>query len=74
MPDDVIESMRTGAPLKDPKLEALRTFTTKIVNSRARTDDADVDEFLAAVYATNQSLYRCLHMNNDKCLASKCWL
>ena len=47
---DVIESLRTGSPLADPKLEALRVFSAKINESKGWADPADVNAFLAAGY------------------------
>lgn len=46
----VIAQVRAGGPIADPKLEALRAFTTKLVRSRGWASDADVQEFLAAGY------------------------
>ncbi|MFY0611851.1 MAG: carboxymuconolactone decarboxylase family protein [Hyphomicrobiaceae bacterium] len=50
VPDDVIESLRTGSPLSDPKLEALRIFAAKVNEHRGFVDQSDQDTFLAAGY------------------------
>lgn len=51
----VIEALRTGASLSDPKLEALRTFAAVINETRGWPSDADVSAFLNAGY-TQQSV------------------
>ena len=48
VPADVVEAVRTGAPLKDNKLEALRTFTAKVVVGRGQVEDSDIKSFLDA--------------------------
>ncbi|MEM9496017.1 MAG: carboxymuconolactone decarboxylase family protein [Pseudomonadota bacterium] len=48
--EETITALRDAAPLKDPKLEALRTFTLKVVRQRGVVDDAAVEAFLAAGY------------------------
>lgn len=47
----VIAQVRAGGPIADAKLEALRSFTTKIVRERGWASDADVQDFLAAGYS-----------------------
>ena len=46
----VIDAVREDRPIADPKLEALRVFTKKIVIDRGFVSDTDVDAFLAAGY------------------------
>ena len=46
----VIEAVREDRPIADPKLEALRVFTKKIVIDRGFVSDTDVDAFLASGY------------------------
>lgn len=48
--DGVIEALRTGSPLDDPKLEALRTFAAIIHETRGRPTEEQVKAFLAAGY------------------------
>ena len=56
VPDDVIEALRNGVPIADPKLEALRTFTVQVVNRRGWVANADVQAFLDAGYTQQQIL------------------
>ena len=48
--DSVIEALRSGTPIGDPKLEALRTFSVIIHETRGRPTEEEVEEFLAAGY------------------------
>jgi alkylhydroperoxidase family enzyme len=50
VPMDAIEAIRAGAPLKDLKLEALRSFAAKLVNSRGHVTEIEVQAFLTAGY------------------------
>lgn len=43
-----LAALRQALPLPDPKNEALRQFTLKVVRERGKVADADVDAFLAA--------------------------
>lgn len=52
----VIEALRAGAPIADAKLEALRTFTRRVVETRAELEPSDVAAFLAAGYGRAQVL------------------
>ena len=56
VPDDVIEALRSGTPIADPKLEALRTFTVQVVQERGGGRDDDVQAFLHAGYTQQQIL------------------
>lgn len=56
VPDDVIEAIRNGTPIADPKLEALRTFTVQVVQKRGWVPDDDVQRFLDAGYTRQQIL------------------
>ncbi len=47
---DVIEALRSGSPIDDPKLEALRKFSVIINESRGWATEEQVEEFLAAGY------------------------
>ena len=51
----VTEAIRTGAPIADPKLEALRRLTDALVRGRGHAR-AEVDAFLAAGYQPGQVL------------------
>lgn len=46
----VIAAVREDRPIADPKLEALRVFTKKMVIDRGFVSDTDVNAFLAAGY------------------------
>lgn len=52
--DDQVGALRSGGPLADPKLEALRLFTTAVVEHRGHVSDADLQKFLAAGYEPAQ--------------------
>lgn len=45
---DLIKAIRDGDPTGDPKLEALRSFTLKVMRERGFVADADVARFLEA--------------------------
>lgn len=51
VPEDVVEALRRGKPISDPKLEALRVFSAKVNENRGVVSDADVDAFIAAGYS-----------------------
>ncbi|MEM9842424.1 MAG: carboxymuconolactone decarboxylase family protein, partial [Pseudomonadota bacterium] len=46
----VIEAVREDRAIDDPKLEALRLFTKKVVIDRGFVSDTDVDAFLQTGY------------------------
>lgn len=46
--DRVIAAVRERRPVSDPRLEALRVFTQKVVSQRGFVSDADVSAFKAA--------------------------
>ncbi|MBB6429922.1 carboxymuconolactone decarboxylase family protein [Algisphaera agarilytica] len=50
VPADVIESLRDGTPIADPKLEALRQFAEVINETRGWPSEAQLDAFLDAGY------------------------
>ena len=54
--DDVIQALRDGSPLADPKLEALRPFTIEVVNQRGWVPDESVQAFLGAGYTKQKVL------------------
>lgn len=55
VPDDVIQALRDGTELTDPKLESLRTFAVKINQSRGWPEQSDIDALLDAGY-TNRTI------------------
>ena len=56
VPADVIESIRNDRPINDQKLEALRVFTTTVVEKRGWLSAADMAAFLAAGYTKAKAL------------------
>lgn len=50
VPDDVIQALREGKPINDPKLEALRRFAASINRDRGWVDQDDLDELFEAGY------------------------
>jgi alkylhydroperoxidase family enzyme len=48
--DDIINALRDEAALPDEKLEALRTFTLKVMRQHGNLSDEDVKAFLDAGY------------------------
>lgn len=53
--DAITEALRNETPLADPKLEALRAFTLKVVRDRGVVPEADMQAFFEAGY-TNQNV------------------
>ena len=49
-PADVVEVLRNGGPLADPKLEAVRRFADAIASNRTQVSDSDVNALKAAGY------------------------
>ncbi len=56
MSADIIQSLRDGTRLSDPKLQALRHFTQRMVEARGWVDDFEIEEFIAAGYTQQQVL------------------
>lgn len=56
MPGDVIEALREGKPIKDAKLEALRTYARLLIEKRGHLADSELREFLSAGYTKRQAL------------------
>lgn len=54
--DEVVSALRSGEPLGDSKLEALRDFTRKIVKTRGWIGERDARQFAAAGYHEQQVL------------------
>jgi AhpD family alkylhydroperoxidase len=51
-----IEALRDGTALTDPKLQALRHFTQRMIQSRGWVSDSEIESFLAAGYTKQQVL------------------
>jgi AhpD family alkylhydroperoxidase len=56
VPPEVIEALRTGAPLADARLDALATLTRSIVETRGWPDEAATEAFFKAGYGTSEYL------------------
>ncbi len=56
VPEDVIQSLRDGTPIRDPRLEALRAFVRTVVEKRGFAAEEDVEAFLAAGYTKRHIL------------------
>ena len=50
VPADVIAALRTGSPIADPKLEALRQFTIAVNENRGWVDQDALDALFAVGY------------------------
>ena len=56
VPSEIVEALRTGAPLADTRLDALATLTRSIVETRGWPDAAAKDTFFEAGYGTSEYL------------------
>lgn len=56
VPPEVIEALRNGTPLEDPRLEALAGLTREIVETRGWPSDAAKSAFYAAGFRAAQYL------------------
>ena len=56
LPADVVESIRSDEPIADEKLEALRVFTSRVVDQRGRLSEENIGEFFSAGYGQSQVL------------------
>lgn len=48
--EDAVEALREGEVIDDPKLQALRSFTAKVVVNRGWVNEADIATFVNAGY------------------------
>lgn len=55
VPQDVIDSLRNGNPIKDSKLEALRSFTRELIICHGHIDESKIETFIDAGY-TQQNI------------------
>jgi AhpD family alkylhydroperoxidase len=53
---DLIQSLRNGAPIQEPKLEALRMFTRAVVQEGGFVPEAELESFFAAGYTKRHVL------------------
>ncbi|NNM56785.1 carboxymuconolactone decarboxylase family protein [Acidocella sp.] len=56
VPADVLQALRAGTPVADPKLAALAQFTRVMFDTRGRPAAAGTQAFLAAGYGERQAL------------------
>lgn len=56
MSEENIEALRNGTPMPEPKLQALRRFTQKMVRDRGWVKDSEIEAFMAAGYNKQQVL------------------
>ncbi len=56
IPEDIIDSLRNGTPIADPKLEALRIYSEKVNVSRGWPEVSDIEALLLAGY-TKQTVF-----------------
>ncbi|MFB3100205.1 MAG: carboxymuconolactone decarboxylase family protein [Gammaproteobacteria bacterium] len=54
VPQDVTDAIRNDLPIADSKLEALRVFTTKVVDQRGWVSKEDTQAFVQAGYNKQQ--------------------
>jgi uncharacterized peroxidase-related enzyme len=51
MPPEILEALREGRPLADPKLEALRTFAARMTRERGWLPPQEIQAFYEAGYS-----------------------
>lgn len=56
LPGDVVSAIREDQPIADPKLEALRRFTSIMTKSRGWASEEDIEAFLDAGYTRRHVL------------------
>ena len=56
VPAEVVEAIRTDEPIQDPGLQALSSFTRKVVRERGWVSKSDIGSFLDAGYTRAQLL------------------
>lgn len=56
MPAEVIEALREGTEIPDPKLQALHDYTKGLLDQRGHIGDQALQAFLSAGYTKRQAL------------------
>lgn len=56
MPEDVIEALRAGTPIRDVRLEALRVYASRLIEQRGQLSNHELLEFLNAGFTSRQAL------------------
>jgi AhpD family alkylhydroperoxidase len=54
--EEMVQALRNGTELSDPKLEALRRFVLAMIERRGAVSDDDKQAFFAAGYTPRQAL------------------
>ncbi|MCA9771135.1 MAG: carboxymuconolactone decarboxylase family protein [Myxococcales bacterium] len=54
--EEVIEAIREGRGIENPRFQALRRFTSRIIETRGQVTDDEVDGFCRAGYTKAQAL------------------
>lgn len=54
--EQIISKLRKGQALEDKKLEALRSFTKRVVSAKGWIDPSDLSAFLTAGYTSSHAL------------------
>lgn len=57
VPANVLQAIRAGQPIPDPRLAALHALTTQMVKTQGRPEPAAVQAFLAAGFQEKHVLY-----------------
>ena len=56
LPEEAVRAAAGGREISDPKLEALRQFTHKMVDQRGELKEGELEAFLAAGYTSENAL------------------
>ena len=56
VPQAIVAALRSGAPIADKRLEALRRFTSAVVTSKGHPSNRDLEVFAQAGYGPQQVL------------------
>ena len=56
MPEDIIEALREGTEIPDPKLQALHDYTKALLDNRGHIGSDKLEEFLNSGYDKRQAL------------------
>lgn len=54
--DSVVDALRTGAPIADSRLQALRLFTDQLVERAGEVQGESLEAFMSAGYTQSQAL------------------
>lgn len=54
--EGIVQALREGKPILDPRLQCLRRFTVSLLRSRGKVSSTEIDQFLNAGYTQQQLL------------------